>query len=598
MNFFLLKENNNNKGFGLVETLIAVTLFVTVSMAAYGGFTQLLKGLTYLEIKNAAITLANEKIEIARNLPYDDVGVVGGIPSGKLIQQEEISRGGYNFTVVTTVRNIDDEYDGTFEGSEQDESPNDYKLVQIDVSCQACIYGQEMNFYTRVSPQNLESAGQDGAIFVRVLDSFGQPLQGANINVFSNATTSININDVSDSEGYLKLYNIPPESEAYEITVSKNNYSTEQTYTTGDPNNPLPNKPHLNVVSGEVTSSSFAIDKLSYLSLKTREDSCSTVSNVDFNIHGSKTIGYEVYKFDADLNSGNTGRIDIEELEWDNYSIDLIDNDYELYGASSLFPIKVNPDTDQSVNLIVGDNDPNMLLVQVEDTSTGLPLSNAVVTLEKGSYDEEKTTGNGFINQTDWSGGEGQESYNNQTKFSETDNNIDYSVMGQLTLDLFSDEYVSDGYLESSIIDLGTTSNFISLNWLNNSQPASTTAKFQLATNEIINASTTWDFVGPDGDEEKYYLNSGESIYSGHSGDRYLKYKLFLETEATSSTPLISDVNFTYSSDCFAPGQVMFNGLDTGTYHLTVEREGYITYEILDLEVSKEWDLIKVQMTQ
>lgn len=599
MNFLISSQKGQKDGLSLIETLIAVSLFVIVSMSIYGGFTQLMRGLAVLEIKNKAISLANEKIEIARNLPYGDVGILNGIPSGKLLSQENIERGGTVFNVVTAVRNIDDPFDGTFDGNPQDEDPNDYKLVQIEISCPDCLLDETITFYTRVSPQALETGGDTGALFIRVLDSYGQPISGADVSIFSDDSTStINIQDVSDNEGYLRVYEVPPGIEAYEISVSKEGYSSEQTYPTGSPTNPLPDRPHLNVLVDEITTASFAIDELSYLSIRTREEDCSSVPNVDFSIFGSKTIGYDVYKYDTNLNSGGSGRIDIDELEWDNYTIDVTDDNYELYGASTLLPIKVNPNTDQSVNLVIGPKDPNMLLVQVQDTSTNLPLSNAEVTLSKSGYEEIKMTGNGFINQTDWSGGPGQEEYFNESRFDSTDNNVDYSIFGQIVLDTFNGDYLSGGWIESSIMDLGTTSNFLNINWLNEGQPANTSAKFQLATHETYTATSTWDFVGPSGSDSNYYNTAGESIYSGHNGDRYLKYKAFLESESATSTPLISDVNFTFSSDCVAPGQVMFSDLDPGIYYIKVERAGYTTFEMVDLEVSEEWEILNVPMTR
>ncbi|MEI6494934.1 MAG: hypothetical protein WCO03_02630, partial [bacterium] len=91
-------------------------------------------------------------------------------------------------------------------------------------------------------------------------------------------------------------------------------------------------------------------------------------------------------------------------------------------------------------------------------------------------------------------------------------------------------------------------------------------------------ATTTWDFLGPDGTGGTYYTATSTHINSIHTGGRYIRYQLFLSTTDTHYSPLISDVAITYSSACTPFGQVLFQGLSTGTSTLTVSRSGYQTY--------------------
>ena len=52
---------------------------------------------------------------------------------------------------------------------------------------------------------------------------------------------------------------------------------------------------------------------------------------------------------------------------------------------------------------------------------------------------------------------------------------------------------------------------------------------------------------------------------------------MFLSTASTTFTPSVSDVQFTFTSSCVPPGQVIFQGLANGTYTVTVSKAGYTT---------------------
>ena len=125
--------------------------------------------------------LLAEKLELVRNLPYEDVGVTGGIPSGVLPYSTTTIRNGQTFTLITTVRNIDDPFDGTLGGSPNDTAPADYKLVEISAICQNCSQQTPVILSTIVAPKQLEGASQNGALFIQVFDSNGYPVVGADL---------------------------------------------------------------------------------------------------------------------------------------------------------------------------------------------------------------------------------------------------------------------------------------------------------------------------------------------------------------------------------------------------------------------------------
>src|SRR5579872_5307962 len=69
-------------GFTLVETLIGVSIFVVLVVAVYSAYTAVYDVIADSRFKISAIDLANEQLELARNVPYGSVGVVGGLPAG------------------------------------------------------------------------------------------------------------------------------------------------------------------------------------------------------------------------------------------------------------------------------------------------------------------------------------------------------------------------------------------------------------------------------------------------------------------------------------------------------------------------------------
>ena len=150
-------------------------------------------------------------------------------------------------------------------------------------------------------------------------------------------------------------------------------------------------------------------------------------------------------------------------------------------------------------------------------------------------------TGRGYLEQTDWSGN--------------GDGNIDTnSPAGELKLKKVLGHYVLFGILTSSIFDTGTSSNFNNIVWTPTDQPPQTgvdSVKFQLATSPDNTATTTWQYLGPDGTSGTYYTISNNNINSLHNGDRYFRYKVFLSTEADNKTPNVASIAVTYTQIVF-----------------------------------------------
>lgn len=582
-------STNGKNGFTLVEIIVVVAVFLMITTAITATYVKIYQLLEANKIKITALDLANEQIEIIRNLPYSDVGEISGIPSGKIPHTQILSRSGITFAATTTIRNIDDPFDGQIGSStKRDLSPADYKMVEVDISPQTNYFTTPLSLVTYVAPKNLEGSSNNGALFVKVFDADGIPIQGANIHIENKSITpNVIIDDVSDDQGMLNIVDVPPSS-AYKIIVTENGYSTDQTYPNGGSGNPNPTKPNATVVAQQVTQVSFSIDQLSSLNFQTIDSMCNAVPNIPFSLTGSKLIGTpNVHKYTANLSTGSDGSTTQNNLEWDSYTPALTSSSYDLLGSNPIFPLNLLPDSTQAVEMVVGPKDPNTVLVGVTDSSTGLPLTNATVTLSSGSFTRSLTTGRGFTKQTDWSGGGGQTDYVTQNKYYSDDGNVDVTTTpGQITLAKVFGAYKTSGTLTSSVFDMGATTTFKQITWAPNDQPKGVSGigsigngvKMQVAVSDTDTATTTWNYIGPDGTAGTYFTVSSQDISVGNIG-RYIRYKLYLSTARTTVTPNISDILMTYTSSCLPPGQAVFTGLSSGTYTVDIDADGYDEYE-------------------
>ena len=580
-----MKYKLNRKGFTLLEVLVASGIFLLFAVGIYGGVNLVFKIVYQSRMKILETAVLSEYLEVARNLPYDQVGTEQGVPQGALPDQTTTVRNGQGFIINTTVRNIDDSYDGTLGGTPNDTAPADYKLVEISAICNNCSQQTPVILSTIVAPKQLEGASKNGALFIQVFDYLGQPVAGASVTVTNTAQTpNLVIHDVTDNSGYLRIIDAPTATMSYYINVTKAGYSSDYTVPVSV-SVPTPVKPPSNLVSQAITDISFSIDRLSSMNLHFLTPACVAVPNQQFTIRGEKIIGTDandanIYKYNKTLTADGSGNYNFSNIEWDTYHVTIGGVVYNIGGSTPLLPFEITPGLSQDASIILQPYSANSLLVKVKDAGTGLPLSDATVHLTATGYDESRTTGYGFIRQTDWSGGTGQASYTNQTKYFTDNNNIkNNSPAGDLKLKKTGNSYANSGSLESSTFDLGTPVNFNNLIFSPLSQPVQTGANpitFQLATSNS-SSPASWSYKGPDGTASTYYTATSTVIWSGHNGNRYLRYKVFLNTADTSYTPTLSEVAFTYTTSCVPPGQVFLSGLSAATYTLEVSRAGYIS---------------------
>lgn len=586
-----MREYGYRQGFSVLEALIAMGILAIVSTALFLAYSNTLDIVTAGQYHSAAANLIESQIEIVRNMDYEDIGTISGVPTGKLPAQQTVTLDEIDFTINIFVRNIDDPFDGVLGGSPNDTAPADYKLVEIQAECPACPRFGLIRSSTTVAPRNLESADGSGNLFIQVIDADGFDIAGADVTVVNNAITPpIQLSDVTGANGMLQLVGVATSAAGYEVTVTKTGHSTEQTYVPGEPSNPNPIKPHITVATEQLTVSTFAIDETSTMTVRTIDELCGPVSDVDFLLSGGKLIGTspDVPKYSANHTSGGGGSVTIPDLEWDSYSIVATDAMYEVAGTNTSSPVIVDPNTTTNVDWLVVPKNASALLVSVVDDQ-GLPVDDASVRLEGTGYDATLVTGlYGWV-QTDWSG----------SQYSQQSGGIDDSVAGVLTLAPQGGPYATSSYawLESNTIDFnasGTT--LLTIMYNPSSQPASTggnSVRFQLAAN---NDNSTWNFIGPDGTAGTFFTTSSASLPAALSGNQFLRYRVEMRTEDENASPSLDDIAISYRAQCLPAGRAHFNGLNPGTYTLTVTKSGFQDFTDTGVQVNTDWQEYNVPL--
>ncbi|PIR88088.1 MAG: hypothetical protein COU10_01155 [Candidatus Harrisonbacteria bacterium CG10_big_fil_rev_8_21_14_0_10_45_28] len=589
-----MENKTYNLGFSLIEVLIAMSVFLVISFGIYFSFANVLEVVQRTEDKTLARALLDREIENLRSLAYEEIGVEGGYPAGILPASRELIYENKQFTINAYVRNVDDPFDGVTGGSPNDTAPADYKVVELQISCANCLNFISTGITTWVGPEGLETASNNGSLFIHVFDANGVVVAGASVVVVNNALNpTITIYDSTDNQGNLKLVDVPPSINGYEIYVSKSGYSSAQTYEPGEASNPNPVLPHATVATQNVTELSLAIDKVSTVNVRTQDFFCDDVGGVKLALTGERLIGSgpDVLLTEKTIETETDGELVLGDLTWDKYTFLDMTSGYDMAGSWLNNSLVVDPDTKQNLFLTLHPDEGNALLVRVVDETTGELLGGqSLVGLSKIGFSDSRLTGQWQISQTDWSSND----YYSQ------DGNIESeAVPGEISLvEIAPGTYASstNSWLISKIYEFGTsTTEFNSISWegVEPAQAGQAPIKFQVASNDDLG---TWTYVGPDGTGSTYFTSSGTALGDYHDGNRYLRYRVFLNTENVNYTPILEEVSLNFSSGCVPSSQSFWPDLSTGTYNIIVTKSGYLT-ATSTVDASFGWQQAVVEMT-
>ncbi len=251
-------------GVTLIDTVVGTALMLVVFLGIAAAFQLSVEVVTNNKARAGAIALANERMEYLRSLSYSQIGVIGGIPAGNVLQEETVAGNGLQYTRRTMVLYADDPQDGSG-AADQNGIIADYKTIRVEIVWASRQGERSVTLVGRVSPAGIESAVPGGTLTISVVNAASATLSDAQVDIINTGVVpAINIRTYTNSNGTVTFIGAPAASD-YQITVSKPGYSSAQTYPI-TAQNPDPNPRHLTVANNQTTSASFGID---YVSTKT-----------------------------------------------------------------------------------------------------------------------------------------------------------------------------------------------------------------------------------------------------------------------------------------------------------------------------------------
>ena len=269
-----------------MDVIVGVALVLIVFLALFGLLRASLLISSSAKAKAGATAVATTQMEYIRSLPYNSVGTVGGIPSGPVAQYATTTLNGIPYAVRTLVEYVDDAKDGSG-ASDSNGITTDYKRVRIATTYTFRSEEREVAIVSNIAPPSIETTTGGGTLRINVVDAAGVAVAGASVRIQNpGVAPAVDFTTFSDIAGSISLPGAPTSTD-YRITVSKDGYSTAETYAR-DATNQNPTPGYLTVALNQTTTSTFSIDLLSTLTLKTfspiraatSDDTFSTGSNI------------------------------------------------------------------------------------------------------------------------------------------------------------------------------------------------------------------------------------------------------------------------------------------------------------------------------
>ncbi len=389
-----MKTKRNHSGFTLIEMLAFLFIFSLITVTFYSVWTVGTNHILFAKNQLAAAALANEKMEIVRNLAFDDIAHTTGAPVGNLNQDEDVSRSGRLFHVLTQIKNEDDPFDGTYDGADA-AAPIDYKLVKITVSWDGEQHSIALS--SRFVPAGIEQpmAGQ-GILVVNVSSdkAGGALVSGSTVRV-QNSETGFDETHSTDSIGRLLLLGLPESLNKYQITLTKSGYETVSTAPPYPDSLYNPVHEHASVISGAINTIDIFQNELSDLRVITQNYADQPVGGIDFHLKGGKQIGTEnivpnnpIYNFDADDDTGAGGEKNLEDISPGQYEFTLLESGYKVIGTNPAASFLLLPGEAKTLTVKVSPENVTALLVKTIRSDDGSTVSGANVHLTNASgYD-------------------------------------------------------------------------------------------------------------------------------------------------------------------------------------------------------------------
>ena len=332
-----------SKGFSIIEALVVVFLASIILVTFYSVFSLGTRHVIDSKNRLGAVALANEKMEIVRNLEYSDIGTKKdngngtfsyGIPPGEILEEEQIEKSGKAYYVKTFVQYIDDPLDGTSGGNPNDDIPSDYKKVSVRVGWHdESEVHREISLVSNFVPDGIENDAGGGILSVNVINSEGSAVPQAFVNIV-NSDEGIDVTTVTDSTGNVIFVGAPAGVQNYAVSVSKSDYYSVQTYPPYPGSSFHPNNVHITVEEDKMSVKAMITDLASDLKIIFKDPFSNLLSGIDVDLSGGMDIGNlpdeestVVYDYDQSLTSDGSGEINISDISEGPYNLNLTDDE-------------------------------------------------------------------------------------------------------------------------------------------------------------------------------------------------------------------------------------------------------------------------------
>ena len=595
-------------GYSLVEVIVILLIFSMMFMVILVLFQNSIVLLNNSKAKIVGVELANEQMEILKNLAYGDVGTTNGSPVGTVIPTRQVTRSNINYTITTDIKYIDDPFDGCV-GSANPPDPNkskcadgtivdkpqdipanngnpaDYKKTDVEISWDKYYSGKPIKISTIIAPKGLEGDTTKGFLLITVFDAMGASVNNASVHVINSTLVPVYDKIFStDSLGNVLLLDMEPAVSSYVIKISKAGYSEDRTCAidaggtvcTDVAGNPDPINKNLTIAQGQLEEISFAIDQFSNLTVNSYDENCTIIPDVNFTLQGAKTISQppsSILKNVIPFQTSGLGQRAKNDLEWDLYDLLVNTSGYDIAGINHDLALNILPNTNTTLNVLLASHTVNSLLITVKDSS-GTNLSGANVRLTKTGYDETKVTGHGFADQTDWIGGSGQFDFIDASKYFSDNSQVDTSTTsGQITLrknspqlnitELFESDFNKD--VANTTADWNTLDQELKLPTIDSKYPINNVHYAQskklnsqqgkiisatLTATDVQNSQTINYLLSADGGVNFESVTPGTLHNFAQIGSELL-FRVELTTNDENITPIVKDLTVSYAIEYF-----------------------------------------------
>lgn len=348
------------QGFTLIEVVISIVVLSIAVTAISTLFVSNVATVSLGKARSLGLAVATQQMEYLRDLPYDSLATKNGAiyPPGNILDDQNITSGGYRFRVHTVIDYIDDPYDGnaqgTIAGKPTDLYSYDYKIAEISVYLRNN-NKQVATITSYIGAKAAETATNTGILSVKVIDASGNPVPNATVHITNpSPSPAVDTTITTDNNGLVEIPKLPPDSNKnYQITASLSGYSTD--LTKPDPvGAQTPVNSNVNILVQQITSVTLSIDRVSALNLHVVDTNGNPMNNFAVTTTSSKKYytNPDVFKYSQATSTDSSGNIALTNMEWDSYNFSLPAG-YYLVTSSPFSPIALNPNSSLSVTLTV-----------------------------------------------------------------------------------------------------------------------------------------------------------------------------------------------------------------------------------------------------